>query len=138
MTVSMDKKYRQRNGRAFIVAGVCTGERINPSDAVIGWCETADGQMIAGSRRIDGTYVHHEVYKSVQDPTQYDLIEVVPDVVTFAHVYSDGSLGFCHSSMDDAVECIGSKSVLGILRTTVRTAHDGKRSASVEVLSVTP
>ena len=98
--ISMDKTYRQRNGRKFIVGAIRT-DGVDPDNAVIGWGEEETGAVVAATRRIDGSYPHSAA-SIYFDPSQYDLIEVVPDVVRWVNVYSTAADGIVHMTREEA------------------------------------
>ena len=132
--ISMDKTYRQRNGRKFIVGAIRT-DGVDPDNAVIGWAEEETGAVVAATRRIDGSYPH-SVASIYFDPSQYDLIEVVPEVVRWTNVYSDGGARTGHKSREVADNVAGPNRIAILKITTKNGGVNGEEDVSVEVLPV--
>ena len=129
--ISMDKTYRQRNGRKFIVGAIRT-DGVDPESAVIGWGDFGNGYMIAASRRIDGSYPRNRA----GEPSRYDLIEVVPDVVRWLNVYSTASNGIVHLTREEA-DLYAKPDRIAILKiTTKNSGVNGAADVSVEVIPV--
>ena len=132
--ISMDKTYRQRNGRKFIIGAIRT-DGVDPDNAVIGWAEEETGALVAATRRIDGSYPHSAASRYF-DPSQYDLIEVVPDVVKWVNVYSDLDVSIAQPSQAIANH-FAEPNRLAILKiTTKNNGANGAEDVSVEVIPV--
>lgn len=131
--ISMDKTYRQRNGRKFIVGAIRT-DGVNPGAAVIGWRENESGRMVAAARRIDGSNPGYPI----NEPSQDDLIEVVPDVVRWANVYSTAADGIVHLTREEADRYSNAiQGHLAILKITTKNGGvNGAEDVSVEVIPV--
>ena len=129
--ISMDKTYRQRNGRKFIVAGILTDD-VDPGAAVIGWRENESGRMVAATRRIDGSNPGYPI----NEPSQDDLIEVVPDVVRWVNVYPLTEMAMVYKTREDA-EFHSCGSRIAILKITTKNGGaNGAEDVSVEVIPV--
>ena len=134
--ISMDKTYRQRNGRKFIVGAIRT-DGVDPDNAVIGWAEDEAGVLLAATRRIDGSYPHSAASRYF-DPSQYDLIEVVPEVVRWVNVYSTAANGIVHLTREEADRYSNViQGRIAILKITTKNGGvNGAEDVSVEVLPV--
>ena len=129
--ISMDKTYRQRNGRKFIVGAIRT-DGVNPGAAVIGWRENETGRMVAAARRIDGSNPGYPI----NEPSQYDLIEVVPEVVRWVNVYSTAAMAMVHQTREDAELHSGPNRIAILKVTTKNNGVNGAEDVSVEVIPV--
>ena len=132
--ISMDKTYRQRNGRKFIIGAIRT-DGVDPDNAVIGWAEEETGALVAATRRIDGSYPHSAASRYF-DPSQYDLIEVVPEVVRWANVYSDCGGGSVYK-LRGLADNVARPNCIAILKITTKNGGvNGAEDVSVEVIPV--
>ena len=129
--ISMDKAYRQRNGRKFIVGAIRT-DGVDPDNSVIGWAEEETGAVVAATRRIDGSYPNN----FTGETSQYDLIEVVPEGVRWVNVYSTAEASIGHDSRA-AAEKFACPNRIAILKvTTKNNGVNGAEDVSVEVIPV--
>ena len=129
--ISMDKKYRTRNGSEFIIGAIRT-DGVNPGHAVIGWADDGFGKMVAARRRIDGSNPGY----NIGVPSQDDLIEVVPDVVSWVNVYPNRCAPVAINSRVQADNMAGSARIAIVKITTKNGGVNGASDVSVEVILV--
>lgn len=118
--ISMDKTYRTRDGRE--VRLLCVDrEGFFPVVGLVG------NDLVSWTGV--GIHVSHT-------QTVYDLIEVVPDVVRWVNVYSNGAASNGHPMRLDADLCSDHNRIAILKITTKNNGVNGAEDVSVEVLPV--
>lgn len=120
--ISMDKKYRTRDGlevRLLCVDGLIPHRPVAVYIGTLLVSLTADGKLNSNALK-----------------SQYDLIEVVPDVVRWVNVYSDGGTGSWHPSRELADNFALDNHIAILKITTKNGGVNGAEDVSVEVLPV--
>lgn len=110
--ISMDKKYRTRDGRA---ARILCVDRKDVTYQVVALIQKGDQEIIYNFNS-DGTWCgagHGQTGPN-------DLIEIKPEVVTYTNLYSNGSWGVARNN---PVDCCVAKAVetshIGHVKTTI-------------------
>lgn len=118
--ISMDKKYRTRDGREVRLLCIDGPDSNSPVIGIVG-CQIV-------TWRINGRW------GSLTQAS--DLFEVVPDVVRWANVYPDGNVPNIHPSRDIANHFAKPNRIALLKITTKNNGVNGAEDVSVEVLKV--